>query len=101
MQVATNARRHGVQPRARHSISASAFPVFSPASPASSSSLAIDADPLAIGIGAVLVASGCATHSVVESQFAWQGGIAALQLVAVPKRSDRWKNMRSSSLSIA
>jgi hypothetical protein len=101
MQVATDAKRHGVQPRARHSISASAFLVSSPASPAFSSSLAISADPLAIGIGAAIITFDHAMHNVVESHFARQGGIVARQPVTVPKRSDGWKNMRSSSLSIA
>jgi len=101
MQVATNAKRHGVQPRARHSILASAFPVFCHTSPVPSQYPSIAAKPHDISVDAepVSASAGCCWREILNLH----GGarITALQPVAVPKRSDRWKNMRNSSLSIA
>jgi hypothetical protein len=66
MQVATNAKRHGVQQKARHSISASAFPIFTPTFSAFSSFINIDVNPLAICVGADSTDCGRTPHGVVN-----------------------------------
>ena len=105
MQVAMDSKRHS--PRALCKRFDSVFTICRFLPPRISSpallpqSAPVDANDHAINLARHALHSRGAVARLARTEFARQGETMALQPVIALKRSDGWKNVRNSSLSIA
>jgi hypothetical protein len=101
IQVAAGARCYGVPTRAWHSVSIPAIPSSTGLSPAPLSHTHNAAVPLAKGKREDLQPAAAHVAASRTPNLHDKGDDPARLPRTAPKRSDGWKNMRNSSLSVA